>query len=301
MKILKRNPGWTPSLKIILAIVILIIVSLACNKPAGTQTDQDVDGTAFVATSVARTMAAMDSDSVPDDPSDGDGQETSTPTETPEPEPPTLTPTVTDTPTPDLAMIYASSNTNCRTGQGTSFPWLVTIQEGETVEAVGVDTSGDYWYVRRPDNPSQLCWMWGKYATPQGPWSSLPVYTPIPTPTPGFDYKLTFVDVTHCVGNSYVQFQIDNTGSFTLESWKSSGTDNSGGIGNLVIEEDDFFYHAGCPETQTQADLEPGEGSYLNVTFFADPTGNDLSVRIKVCTEDGLNGECLKKEFDITP
>ena len=301
MKIPKRNPGWTSSLKIVLAIVTLIIVSLACNKPAGTQTDQDVDGTAFVATSVARTMAAMDSDSVPDDPSDGDGQDTSPPTETPEPEPPTLTPTVTETPTPELAMIYASSNTNCRTGQGTSFQWLVTIQEGETVEAVGVDTSGDYWYVRRPDSPSQLCWMWGKYATPQGPWTSLPVYTPIPTPTPGFDYKLTYVNVNQCMAFWTVQFQIDNIGSQTLESWKSSGSDNSGGLINTVNEQDKFFLTEFCSLSYEQNDQEPGEGSYLNVVFSGDPTGNDLSVRIKVCTEDGLNGECLKKEFDITP
>lgn len=301
MKILKRNPFWISPLKIMLAIVTLLIVSLACNKPAANQAGQDADGTAFVATSVAQTMAAMDNDTVPDDPSDGDGQDPSPPTETPEPEPPTLTPTVTETPTPELAMIYASSNTNCRTGQGTSFQWLVTVQEGETVEAVGVDTSGDYWYVRRPDNPSQLCWMWGKYATPQGPYNSLPVYTPIPTPTPGFDYKLTFLQVQDCGMLWGLLYQIDNIGSFTLESWKSSATDNSGGLTNAPNSSDQFFSSFGCSSGDFQNDLEPGEGSYINVVFDGDPTGHNISVRIKVCTEDGLAGECLKKEFDIKP
>lgn len=298
-----QKPGRNSSLKLYSVVSLLILLSLACNLPSMAKSVQGPDETARIEISVRETMVALDGDVV-SDAEDQSGQDPDTPSETPEPDitdTPTLTPTATDTPTPDVAMIYASSNTNCRTGQGTVFKWLVTLQKGEESEAVGVDTSGDYWYIRRPDVPSQFCWLWGKYATPSGPYESLPVYTQVPTPTPGFDYKLTFYNVTHCVGNSYVQFQIDNTGSFPLESWKSTGTDNSGGIANLVVQEDEFFYHNNCPTTQSQNDLEPGEGSYLNVTFMADPTGHNLTVNIKVCTENGMAGECLKKTFDIKP
>ena len=298
-----QNQGRHSLSKVFIVVSLLILLSLACNLPSMAKSVGGPDETARIELSVRETMAALDGDVV-SDAEDQSGQDPDNPSETPEPDTtdtPTLTPTVTDTPAPNVAMIYASANTNCRSGQGTVFQWLVSLQEGEESEAVGIDTSGDYWYIRRPDNQSQLCWLWGKYATPSGPWESLPVYTPQPTPTPGFDYKLTFNGVTHCVGNSYVQFQIDNIGAIPLESWKSSGTDNSGGIANLAVQEDDFFYHNGCPETQTQYDLEPGEGSYLNATFMSDPTGNNLTIKIKVCSENGMTGQCLLKTLNIKP
>jgi len=299
-----QNRNYQISPRLVLIGCTLILLSLACNLPlmASQSTGDQEKPAGFVETSIAETMAVI-----------GQGQPVDAEEETVQPDPPTatftpestdtptLTPTVADTPTPEIAMIYASANTNCRTGQGTFFQWLVTMQQGESSEAVGIDTSGDYWYIRRPDQPNDFCWLWGKYATPSGPYESLPVYTPMPTPTPGFDFTLTFYNVTHCVGNSYVQFRIDNNSSFTLESWKSTGTDNSGGIANLAVQEDKFFYHDNCPTTQSQNDLEPGEGSYLNVTFLGDPTGHNLTVMIKVCTENGMAGECLKKTLNIKP
>jgi len=289
-----------PSSKFFLIIGLLILLSLACNLPSMAKSVGGPDETAKIEISVRETLAALDGDLVLDT-EDQSGQDPDTSSETPEPEVPTLTPTVTDTPAPDVAMVYASANTNCRTGQGTVFQWLVTLQKGEESEAVGIDTSGDYWYIRRPDNPSQLCWLWGKYATPSGPWQSLPVYTPIPTPTPGADFKLTYVGITQCTSNWLVQFQIDNIGSRTLESWRSKGTDNSGSLINSVNKQDKFYHFNHCSILSSQNDLTPGEGSYLNVIFSDDSSGHDLTVDIRVCTEDGQGGDCFNKVFNITP
>jgi len=289
-----------PSSKFFLIIGLLILLSLACNLPSMAKSVGGPDETAKIEISVRETLAALDGDLVLDT-EDQSGQDPDTSSETPEPEVPTLTPTVTDTPAPDVAMVYASANTNCRTGQGTVFQWLVTLQKGEESEAVGIDTSGDYWYIRRPDNPSQLCWLWGKYATPSGPWQSLPVYTPIPTHTPGADFKLTYVGITQCTSNWLVQFQIDNIGSRTLESWRSKGTDNSGSLINSVNKQDKFYHFNHCSILSSQNDLTPGEGSYLNVIFSDDSSGHDLTVDIRVCTEDGQGGDCFNKVFNITP
>ena len=289
------------SSKLYFAVSLLVLLSLACNLPLMASSAQGPDETALIEISVRETLAAREGASDEDDQS---GQDPDSPSETPEPEitdTPTLTPTTTDTPTPEVAMIYASANTNCRTGQGTFFEWLVTMQEGEESEAVGIDTSGDYWYIRRPDQPSGFCWLWGKYATPSGPWESLPVYTPIPTPTPGADFKLTYVDITQCTSNWLVQFQIDNIGSETFESWRSKGTDNSGGLVNTVNKQDKFYHFNHCTILSSQNDLTPGEGSYLNVIFNSDSSGHDLTVNIKVCTEEGQSGDCFEKIFDITP
>jgi len=292
-----------PSLKLFIAASLLILFSLACNLPSMAKSVQVPDETARIELSVRETLAALDVDVV-SDAEDQSAQDPDAPIETPEPDitdTPTLTPTATDTPTPEVAMIYASANTNCRKGQGTYFDWLVTMQQGEESEAVAIDTSGDYWYIRRPDNPSQFCWLWGKYATPSGPWESLPVYTPIPTPTPGADFKLTYAGITQCTSNWLVQFQIDNIGSQTFESWRSKGTDNSGTLVNTVNKQDKFYHFNHCTILTSQNDLTPGEGSYLNVIFNKDSSGHNLTIDIKVCTENGQGGDCYTKVFDIKP
>jgi len=298
-----QNQVRHSSSKLFFVISLLILLSLACNLPSMAKSVEGPDETARIEISVRETMAALDGDVV-SDAEDQSDQDPDTPSETPEPDitdTPSLTPTASDTPTPEVAMIYASANTNCRSGQGTVFQWLVTLQEGDESEAVGIDTSGDYWYIRRPDNPSQFCWLWGKYATPSGPWESLPVYTPIPTPTPGADFKLTYVGITQCTSNWLVQFQIDNIGSQTLESWRSKGTDNSGSLINSVNKQDKFYHFNHCSILTSQNDLTPGEGSYLNVIFSDDSSGHNLTVDIRVCTENGQGGDCFNKIFDITP
>jgi hypothetical protein len=289
--------------KLFLIISLLILLSLACNLPSMAQSVQGADETALIEISVRETMSALDGDQVSDG-EDQSSQDPDVPSETPEPDvtdTPTLTPTATDTPTPEVAMIYASANTNCRTGQGTFFEWLVTLQQGDEAEAVGIDTSGEYWYIRRPDSPSQFCWLWGKYATPSGPYQSLPVYTPIPTPTPGFDFNLTYLEAFQCGPWWGLQLQLDNIGSFTLESWKSTGVDNSGGLTNNPNQQDIFFSSFGCVMGNSQNDLTPGEGSYVNVIFDGIITGHEITASIKACTEEGLAGECLKKSVNVTP
>ncbi len=300
-----QKPVRKSSSNLFIIVSLLILLSVACNLPSMAKSVQGPDETARIEISVRETMNALEGNPA-SDAENQTGQDTDVlpPSETPEPDitdTPTLTPTATDTPTPEVAMIYASANTNCRTGQGTFFQWLVTMQQGQESEAVGIDTSGDYWYIRRPDNPSAFCWLWGKYATPSGPYESLPVYTQIPTPTPGFDYKITYLQLKQCGAIWGLLFQIDNIGSFTLESWKSTAVDHTGGLTNVPNEQDEFFSSFSCGSSDTQNDLTPGEGSYLNAVFNGDPSGHDITVKIKVCTEDGMAGDCLKKTFDMTP
>ena len=285
--------------RIFLIIGTLIILSLACNMPGSENGTGPGDQPGFVETSVAETIAAQGGQ-VP-----GEEPEPLSPTETVTPEitqTPSLTPTQADTPTPDVAMVYASENTNCRTGQGTAFKWLVTLKKGEEAEAVGVDTTGEYWYIRRPDQPTGFCWLWGEYATPSGPYQALPVYTQIPTPTPGFDFKITYhSNVGSCGWFWVLQYRIDNTGSFTLESWKTTTTDHTGGSDPLPNEQDKFYDISGCVAAGDQVDLTPGEAYYVNAIFDNDPAGHDLTVKVKICTKDGLGGDCISKTIRHKP
>jgi uncharacterized protein YgiM (DUF1202 family) len=186
-----QNRNYQISLRLVLVGCTLILLSLACNLPitASQSTGDQEKPAGFVETSIAETMAvigqgppvdAEDQTVQPDPPS-----ATFTPEST---DTPTLTPTVTETPTPNVPKVYLSENTNCRTGPGTIYDWLVTVQKGDDPEAVAKDPLEEYWYIRRPGQEGSFCWVWGKYATPVGDTASLPVFTPPPTPTPGLDF-----------------------------------------------------------------------------------------------------------------
>ena len=159
----------------------LLLAGMACNLslgPAPTQADvQEVQ------TSVAGTLIAQLTLTP------GQIQPTQPPVNTPEPLPSatiTLTPTDTSTPTPSVPMISVTVNTNCRFGPGSIYDYLGALLEGETAEIVGRDPSGEYWYIRNPDDPAHFCWLWGEYAQPVGNFGSLPILTPPPSPTPTY-------------------------------------------------------------------------------------------------------------------
>ncbi|MFV1950194.1 MAG: hypothetical protein ACC633_09750 [Anaerolineales bacterium] len=293
------------STRIFLIIAVLILLSIACNVPLMASQSNQEKPPGFVETSVAQTLIAFDGSQGQNgngqsDQGDSEADVTDTPDIT---DTPTLTPTVTDTPTPQVAMIYASANTNCRTGQGVDFPWLVSMQAGDDSEAVGVDPTGEYpyWYIRRPDQPSEFCWLWGKYATPSGPYQSLPVYTPVPTPTPGMQFSLSYHSLETCAGQWGLVYQVVNTGAITLESWRTTATDHTGGSNPQDFQLDQFNDYSGCIAVNQQNDLTAGEGQHVLMIFDNNPVGHDITTKVKICSEDGLAGVCISRTIRHTP
>jgi len=319
------KPNWISRIspKFYLVLCSLILLSLACNIPVMANQSPGVQNqpAGFVETSIVETMIALSDGDVQSDPGQDTASDseqdtapepaTATETATPEnTETPTLTPTVTETPTPEVAMVYVSANTNCREGQGTGFAWLTSLATGDEAEAIGVENTGDYpyWYIRRPyirrpDQPNSFCWLWGKYATPSGPYESLPVFTPMPTPTQGFDFQITYEKLEGpCSGGSFwTQYKIVNNGAFTLESWRTKADDHTGGSNPQEWIKDKFLEMSGCPVTSQQNDLTPGESHHVIAKFGSDPSGHDITVRIKICQANGLNEPCLTKTYRHTP
>ena len=296
--------GISPQL--VLVILVLFFISLACNLPVMAKQAGPPQEPGRIETSIAGTMAARDQGESPDAGDQGAAGADDGPTETFTPEvsdTPTLTPTITETPTPEVAMVYASSNTNCRTGPGTSFAWLFTLQQGEEAEAVARGPAGEYWYIKQPDFPTTICALWGKYATPSGPYEALPVWTPIPTPTQGLNYTVAYhSNIGNCGTIWTLQYRIDNVGGFTLESWRTMSTDHTGGSVPLENIQNKFYDVTGCSWSPgAQEDLTPGEAYYLNAGFDNNPVGHDITVKIKICTEQNLGGQCLVKNFRHTP
>ena len=161
---MKNNKG------VILLFSTFIIVALACNLPATQQVAPpagNVD-TAATQTSIALTQAALQN------PPPVQPEFTATITNTP---------TITPTGTLSIPMVSVSVNTNCRTGPGVIYDYLIALLVGEKAEVIGKYTTVNppYWIIKKG---STTCWLWGQYATVEGDTSKLPEMVPPPSPTP---------------------------------------------------------------------------------------------------------------------
>ncbi len=90
--------------------------------------------------------------------------------------------TTVPTPQPGVPTVSVSVNTNCRTGPGAGYEVVSYVLTGQSVEVVGVDSTGSYYIVQAPNGGT--CWLWSHYATLNGDPNSLTVMTP-PSPPIG--------------------------------------------------------------------------------------------------------------------
>jgi len=293
----KENSSWHQGRlqRILVGFVLIVLISLACNLPTSLPITLPEQIDPGLQTGVAGTVAVLEIDQPPAGTDVG-----LTGTQTPGVST-TLTPFHSPT-SSGSAKVFLSENTNCRTGQGTSFERLTILLKGEEAEAVGIDTSGNYWYIRRPDKLTEFCWLWGGYVTPTGSYESLPVFTQVPTATPGFEFGFIYqAKIGLCGGFHVLQYRINNTGSVTLESWQTSATDHTGGSNPQLNQQNKFVDNTGCVPGGEMANLPPGASNYVNALFNNDPTGHDLTVTVKICSADGLGGSCRSMTISHTP
>jgi hypothetical protein len=308
-------------LSIILVIFTLLLATLACgfsNIPGVTSLQQATNDlqtavarslaeTAIVQTIIAQNVAGTlgpvaGTDS---DPAQGTLQISSPfPVNT---DPPTLTPTFTLSPTPEKPMVSVSQETNCRTGPGAVYDWLGVLNIGQQAEIYARDPANSSWYIRNPNNQAVFCWIYGAYATVTGNTSSLPIFTPMPTPTPVFtatpvnDFSLVTYGASVCGIQFYIRFGITNTGGTTWQSYQTTVTDTVTAV-TAVYSRDQFDDYIGCAAGLTQNDLTPGEPGYAHSNIFlANPGGHAMVAVVKVCSLDGLGGTCVNKTLNFTP
>ena len=178
MKHKKKSQNQSARLWIlILPLILLISVNLACNLPEELPLPAPVGPGTSVHTSVAETLAVLE---IPQ--SQPAANTSPNGTQTPQDPDPSGEAGASQF-TPGAVNIYLSENTNCRIGQGTSFERVTILMKDEQAEVVGIDPTGDYYYIRRPDKFSEFCWLWNAYATPSSSIDSLPVFTSVPTAT----------------------------------------------------------------------------------------------------------------------
>jgi len=170
--------------KPLFAACALILALLACNLPDSQESKQFNPGPNLAGTITAQASTLQAIKDVTQPPQAINATPLP-PTDTPQPtDTPTitLTPTETWTPTPTVPMVSVNQITNCRTGPGTQYDLLNSLNVGQTAEVVG-KYSPSYWVIKNPSG-SGICWLWNQYATVTGNTNVLPEMVPPPTPTP---------------------------------------------------------------------------------------------------------------------
>ncbi len=161
------------TLKLLLGSVLLFVAS-ACAPPGLITPDPNAINTAIAGTSAA----ALTQTAQPAIPITGPESPTATRASSATPFP-TFTPVVLG------SQVRVSVDTNCRAGPGQAYARVGALLVGEVAEVVGRSADGrNYWIIRNPDRPGELCWLWGEFATLTGVTGILPAFTPPPTPTP---------------------------------------------------------------------------------------------------------------------
>ena len=227
-------------------------------------------------------------------------QSTETPAP-PTPSPtPSLTPTITLTPTPSTPMVSVSVNTNCRTGPGDAYDRVGALLVGETAEVLARDPYGLFWYIPNPDKPGGKCWVWGQYATVTGDTSSLPVFTPPPTPTPTADFAIVGITKIVCTATTIYEVKVRNTGGVAWRSFRQSALNVTTGTGYSQTGTL-FFGSPVCfavipPNSEM---LSSGEEGYLAPGFEGSP-GQRMRFTITLYTGESQSGDAITHSAEYT-
>jgi hypothetical protein len=218
----------------------------------------------------------------------------------------TLTPTLFLSPTPVYPLISVSVPTNCRYGPGKVYEAEGYLLVGEVAEIFGRETTGNYWYIRNPDDAGDFCWVWDEYATITGNTGFLPLMTPPPTPlptstpTPFPDFDLVFTGLDTCAG-TWVELRLINTGAFTFQSMQLTVRDNATDV-QLSQTTNDFVDLDTCLSSNTRDSLAVGKKYIVSSPAFNyDPSGHNLVATVTLCSQDGLNGVCVTRKIKFKP
>lgn len=229
---------------------------------------------------------------------------------------PTMTETATlpptDTPTREVITLTLSGNTNCRKGASTYFPVIVTFPAGSVVEVLARNPGNDYFYVRASESETGGCWIWKEFTSFTGNLESLVIYTPVPTPLPtatntpppGANFTAQFVGLTACGSGLAANFNITNTGFYTLQSVRITNL-VSGNPTPFTHNSNQFTQWSGGAKYATLAELTGGKSMIVSTCdpggFTIDPSGKEITAEITICLKDDLTGACATQNLVYKP
>jgi hypothetical protein len=132
-----------------------------------------------------------------------------------------------------------------------------------------------------------------------GNFAAVPVFTPPPTPMPGF--SISYLGMNTCGSEYGFRFELKNTGSVTWQSIKIYFTDLD--TATTKTRTYDMFRDVSiCVITNVLQNLEPNEVGAVGVGLFNyDPTGHSITATFTLYTENGLAGQSETRTISFTP
>ncbi|MFZ5909394.1 MAG: hypothetical protein ACOYYU_05205 [Chloroflexota bacterium] len=273
------------------SVSIFLLATLACNLQAGAQPAVSTPPEpGNVQLSVMQTLTAVAISNPPQQPIPAFTASMSLP------------PPASISPTTSVILITVSMDTNCRTGPGKVYDYLGALLAGEQTEVTGWDGAGEYWYVKNPDRPGGFCWLWGHYATVTGNTSTLPVFTPQPTPGPVPAFAFSYTKWGVGPGYQCLLFDVENTGGLTWESYSLSVHDTTHGDTGTTSGNEFTAYDQWCTNTGSLSNLTAGEtGTASVITYMThNPAEDHFNATLTLCSANGLAGQCLTQSISFT-
>jgi len=284
-----------------ITIIILLLSTLACSFSVDLS-----EGNLTVNNDEASPEVGIDATAAQDTEIPTEASTTASPTATASPQP-----TQTQTPTPEPVMVGVGQDTYCRTGPASNYERKGILTTDQTARAVARDPGKTSWLIVNPENATGVCWIWGRYATPQGPADTLPVYTPPPSPTPEpvLDFNAERWAIIDYGSGVYIWFKIQNTGDIPLESVqtiiRSKTRLNNGAVQDQISTS---IYNGFSNTTEPNKpnaprdNLDKAEPGLLVKTYSGKQEeiyGGAARVTMTICSRDNLQGTCVTKTFDI--
>ena len=286
-----------------LTFFIFIFFISACNfNPASQDGQGEIDADAVftaaaetLSAQLAGTQAALAAEASP----------------TPSPVPATATPipaTATEVlptiePDPELTV---SEETACRNGANVGIAAVASLTAGETVSVTGRSQDGQWWQVVKDDVECWVFWDEDKITVEGNVFSlafvnapTVPTNTAGPTPEPNF--WLSFVNVNTCGGTIYAVFAVQNKGNETYESARVNIHDQTAGIDTLSSTDGNLPFlpsQGACPKGNES--LGPLAVGYVYGKINGAASGNTLFATVRLCTENGQGGLCIKRNITFT-
>jgi len=212
----------------------------------------------------------------------------------------TLTPSPVFTFTPIVPQVSVSVATNCRVGPSKVYDRVGALLVGQVSEVVGRATTGNYWYIRNPNQSGGFCWLWGEYATLTGNFATLPMFTPPPTPTPIPAFEASYNGLDSCTV-WWVDLDLTNTGGISFESISITVRDMDTDI-VVSMYMDVFEDLDGCAVSSAADVFGPGATRIVSAPAFDyDLRGHELRATITLCSRNGQNGTCITESIKFTP
>jgi len=223
--------------------ILFVLFALLISACGGADSESEIATGVAQTQQISQLETAAAAGGAGDDQADSadqaDAQEEGTPV-------PSDTPTITLTPTPDIPQVSLSQATNCRTGPGVIYGFIITIQAGQFLEVVGVHAQGND-YVIVDYSAGATCWLWLQYADNTDfsgygltAYNTPPTPTPTYTPTPSYNWEALwdiwidgfgpFPSVFGRAGNTVTAtisrptFDVNITGNISANGQELSGT-----------------------------------------------------------------------------